>query len=320
MGHTCSLWLDDPTGLHARQGDALVRQNVDEWFGPIAAPVHKGFPAWRGADVAVATGWQTVDRTLLLERVRARAYLVQDHEPEFYATSVERVLAERTYSQGLYIVAASSWLADLVRARYGARATSFELGVDGAIYHPVAAVARRLDTVLFYSRPATPRRATSLGWLALTELRRRRPDLRVVAFGDRTISDEPPFDHEHAGIVDPRQLAALYSQGTVGLVLSMTNYSLIPQEMLACGLPCVDLLGGCSEAVFGSDGPVALTAFDPVAVADAVEGLLGESDEWRRRSQAGLDWSRGRTWSRAAHAFERGLRQALAEREAQVHV
>jgi GT2 family glycosyltransferase len=320
IGHTCSLWLDDPTGLHARQGDALLRRNVDEWFGPIAAPVHRGFSAWRGADVAVATGWQTVDRTLLLGRVRARAYLVQDHEPEFYATSVERVLAEQTYAQGLYVVAASSWLADLVRERYGAHATSFELGVDGAIYHPVAGIERQPETVLFYARPATPRRATSLGWLALTELQRRRPGLRVVAFGDSNPSREPPFGHEHAGIVDPRQLAALYSQGTVGLVLSMTNYSLIPQEMLACGLPCVDLLGGCSEAVFGGDGPVALTPFDPVAVADVVERLLTDREEWRRRSEAGLVWTSERTWSGAARAFERGLRDARAEREAQVSV
>jgi glycosyltransferase involved in cell wall biosynthesis len=141
-----------------------------------------------------------------------------------------------------------------------------------------------------------------------------------VAFGDSNPSREPPFGHEHAGIVDPRQLAALYSQGTVGLVLSMTNYSLIPQEMLACGLPCVDLLGGCSEAVFGGDGPVALTPFDPVAVADVVERLLTGREEWRRRSEAGLVWTSKRTWSDAARAFERGLRDALAEREAQVSV
>src|SRR5215207_5278361 len=108
MGHTCSLWLDDPAGQHEREREAVTRRRVDEWFGPIAAPVHKGFEAWRGADVAVATGWQTVSSTLLLPAVRARALLVQDHEPEFSATSVDGVLAERTYSQGLYVVAASA--------------------------------------------------------------------------------------------------------------------------------------------------------------------------------------------------------------------
>ncbi len=314
-GHTCSLWLDDPAGQHVRQGDAVLRRNVDEWFGPIAAPVHRGFAAWRGADVVVATGWQTVDRTLLLEGARARAYLVQDHEPEFYATSAERVLAEQTYRRGLYVVAASSWLAALVHERYGAHAVSFELGVDGAIYHPVPGVERQLETVLFYARPATPRRATSLGWLALSELHRRRPRLRVVAFGDGNVSHEPPFAYDHAGIVEPAQLAALYSQGSVGLVLSMTNYSLIPQEMLACGLPCVDLLGGCSEAVFGGDGPVALAPLDPGGIADVIDRLLGDEQERARRATAGLRWTRDRTWQAAGEAFERGLREALAERE-----
>jgi len=315
MGHVCSLWLDDPAGLHARQGDALLRRRVDDWFGPIAAPVHAGFAAWRGADVVVATGWQTVSRTLLLPGARARAYLVQDHEPEFYATSVDRSLAETTYRRGLYVIAASTWLRDLVTERYGARAAAFELGVDGDVYRPVGGVERARDTVLFYSRSATPRRATSLGWLALSELRARLPDVRVVAFGDGEVSYEPPFDYEHAGIVDPSQLAALYSQGTVGIVLSMTNYSLIPQEMLACGLPCVDLLGGCSEAVFGEDGPVALTPMDPVGIADVVQRLLDDEREWERRSAAGLEWTRDRTWRAAGEAFERGLREALVERE-----
>ena len=35
------------------------------------------------------------------------------------------------------------------------------------------------------------------------------------------------------------------------MCMSLTNYSLIPQEMMACGLPCVDLAGRSPEAVFG---------------------------------------------------------------------
>jgi glycosyltransferase involved in cell wall biosynthesis len=316
LGHTCSLWLEDPAGRNSCKGDAVLRRRVDRWFGPIAAPVHDGFAAWRGADVTVATGWQTVHRVLLLDLTRARAYLVQDHEPEFYGTSVERVLAEETYRKGLFVIAASPWLQELVAERYGAHATFFELGVDGDIYHPVAGVQRRAETVVFYSRPATARRATSLGWLALTELQRRRPQLRVVAFGDEYVSHEPPFAYEHAGIVDPHQLAALYTLATVGVVLSMTNYSLIPQEMLACGLPCVDLAGGCSAAVFGDEGPVALAAFDPLAIADVIERMLDDEDERERRSRAGRAWTRERTWARAGEAVALGMRAALAEREA----
>ena len=55
----------------------------------------KEFDDWYGADVVVATGWQTVYPVLELDGCRARAYLVNDHEPEFFATSVEHEWAER---------------------------------------------------------------------------------------------------------------------------------------------------------------------------------------------------------------------------------
>jgi glycosyltransferase involved in cell wall biosynthesis/GT2 family glycosyltransferase len=313
-GHVCSLWLHDPLGFHQLEADSVVRAHVDEWFGPVAAPVYKGFEHWHGADVVVATGWQTVHPSLLLDQVRARAYLVQDHEPEFYATSADRLFAEDTYRRGLYVIAASPWLRDVVLERYGGTGTAFELGVDHTVYGADPNLPRRDDTVVFYGRGATPRRATELGWLALSELRRRRPNVRVVAYGDSAPDWNQPFPYEFLGVVAPHELAALYRRATAGLVLSMTNYSLIPQEMMACGLPLVDLRGGCSEAVFGEDGPVELAAADPVAIADALELLLDDPAEWDRRSAAGLSWAAERTWDAAVDAVEHGLRESLRAR------
>lgn len=312
-GHVCSLWLHDPLGFHRAEAESVVRAHVDTWFGPVAAPVYKGFEHWHGADVVVATGWQTVHPALLLDQVRARAYLVQDHEPEFYATSADRIFAEDTYHRGLYVIAASPWLRDLVRDRYGAQGTAFELGVDHEIYGADPQTPRHDDTVVFYGRGATPRRATELGWLALTELCRRR-EVRVLAFGDAGPSWDQPFPYEFLGVVSPPELAALYRRATVGLVLSLTNYSLIPQEMMACGLPLVDLRGGCSEAIFGENGPVELAAADPVKIADALERLLDDPAEWERRSAAGLAWAAERTWDAAVDAVEHGLRESLRAR------
>ena len=102
----------------------------------------------------------------------------------------------------------------------------------------------------------------------------------------------------------------------MGLCLSMTNYSLIPQEMMACGLPCVDLAGGSPEAEFGANGPVELAEADPDALADALERLLTDEDLWRRRSEAGLAFVRDADWEHAGRQVEQGLRAALARREA----
>jgi glycosyltransferase involved in cell wall biosynthesis/GT2 family glycosyltransferase len=313
-GHACSVWLADYQGHMRDVWPAVLRHDINEFFARFQGPVYKGFDAWQGADVAIATGWQTVHAILGLEQCRARAYVVNDHEPEFYATSTERVLAEDTYRHGLHCIAASPWLRDLLRERYDADADAFQLGVDGSTYRPLE-LERRTDTVVYYARHSTPRRAVPIGMLALAELHRRMPDARIVLFG----TDKPlhaAFPYEHLGVLSTPQLARLYSESTVGLCLSLTNFSLMPKEMLACGLPCVELEGVSAESIFGQDGPLELAPLDPVAIARALERLLRERDRWRERSQAGIEFVASHTWEHATDEVEAGLRHALYEREA----
>lgn len=312
MGHTVSIWLSDPLGRMENEWPAVVRRRIREEFVELDAPVFKGFGDWFGADVALATSWETVYPMLELPGCRSRAYFVQDHEPEFFASSAESVWAENSYRQGLFTICASPWLADIMRERYGAASSVFQLGVDRDIYYP-REVTRQPNTVAYYGRASTPRRAVSLGILALAELNRRR-DVRIVLYGD----PEPPdstFPFENLGIASQEELALLYSEATVGLCLSVTNYSRAPQEMMACGLPCVDLAGFSSESVFGEDGPVELSEFSPTAIADHIEKLMDDPGLWKRRSAEGLAFAAEHSWEAAAVEVEAGLREALRERQ-----
>jgi glycosyltransferase involved in cell wall biosynthesis len=92
----------------------------------------------------------------------------------------------------------------------------------------------------------------------------------------------------------------------------MTNPSLVPTEMLACGLPVVDLASDAMLATFGADGPIALAEFDPLALAATIERLLDDADERARRSAAGLELAATRTWPRAAEQLEAALLGWLA--------
>jgi glycosyltransferase involved in cell wall biosynthesis/GT2 family glycosyltransferase len=313
-GHVCSVWLHDFTGQHLAEWPAVVRADINEFFVPMRGPVYKDFSEWQGADVVIATGWQTVHPTLLLDQCRARVYLVNDHEPDFYPASVERELAADTYRHGLHCVAASPWLRDQLSARYDAPADAFQLGVDHSIYRPLDGLAREGDTVVYYARHATPRRAVPIGLMALSELHRRRPRTRIVLFGDPGVL-ESPFPYEHHGVLSPRQLARLYNEARVGLCLSLTNFSLMPKEMLACGLPCVELAGVSAESIFADSGALELAPLEPGAIADALERLLDDESLWRERSRAGIDFVASHTWDHAADEVEAGLRHALRERE-----
>jgi glycosyltransferase involved in cell wall biosynthesis len=313
-GHTCSLWILDEGRSRRLEWPAALRRKVLDHYGPVRAPVFRGLAAWYGADVAVATSWETAYAVAALPGCRARAYLLNDHEPEFHPTSVERTLAERSYRLDLHGLAGTPWLREVYEG-YGQRVSTYTYGVDHDIYRPHD-VARRRDTVAFYARAATPRRAVPLGVAALEELLRRRPGVRVVAFGDpRPLA--APVGSEHAGVAAPEQLARLFSEATAGLCLSLTNVSLIPNEMLACGLPSVDVDLPSTRGGHEGDA-VALAPPEPVALAGELERLLDDEAEWERRSEAGRALVAGRTWARSAAEVESGLRDALRLRGAPV--
>jgi O-antigen biosynthesis protein len=309
-GHACSLWVEDPHRRTAEAGQR-VDKRLRAYFGPVRAEVHSGFADWTGTDIVVATGWETVPRALLLPGCAARSYLVQDYEPDFFPASAERHWAEESYRQGLSHVTVGPWLAQLLRQRFGAVATHLDLGVDHDVYRP-RPVARRDDTVIFYARRSTPRRAVPLGLLALAELSRRRADLRLVLFGEEAPL-RTSFPYQHAGILSELELAELYSEATVGVSLSLTNFSRVSQEMMACGLPCVELDAPSVRAALGSDDVVTLAPFDPLGLADAIERLLEEPALRESQREAARRLVAGRTWERAAGQLEQGLREAVPE-------
>ena len=106
-----------------------------------------GGSATRARSAAPTSSWRPAGRrsrrSCGCAGAGARAYLVQDHEPEFYATSIEREWAAWTYRQGLHAICASPWLAELVTDMYGSTASSFDLGVDHDTYRNAGARAQR---------------------------------------------------------------------------------------------------------------------------------------------------------------------------------
>jgi O-antigen biosynthesis protein len=308
-GHEVSVWLEDSEGWHAGQAPAALQRDFGEMFGAETIELHSDFTGWQGADVVLATGWQTVARVLLLDGAHARAYLVQDHEPDFYPASAESLWAERTYRQGLHCIAASEWLARLLRERYGATATHFDLALDHDLYAPGRA-QRRDDLVVFYARASTPRRAVPLGLAALAALAGRRPALEIALFGEPSAL-AAGFPHRSLGVLDPAALAKLYRSATVGLALSVTNPSLVSLEMMACGLPCVELASESMRASFPAAGPPLLAEPGAQSISARIEELLDDPDGRRRQGEAAVALMGERTWARAGRQVAQGMWSAL---------
>lgn len=296
-GHRCSIWVHDP-GRADGSSEAAMRTRLREHYFPLKAPVYKGFDKWQGADIAVATGWDTVYKVLRLGGCVSRAYFPQDHEAEFFATSAPSIFAANSYRHGLFCICFSEWLAEIVRERYGAEAVWFDLGVDPDEYR-LLDTPRRRDTIAVYARHSTERRAVELSMLALKEVKRQRPDARVVLYGARR-TPPAPFELQNLGVVSRERLCRLYNEATVGLALSLTSYSLIPQEMMACGLPVVELACRSCKMHYGEDGDVlAMAQPNSIEIAERIIELLDDPELHARRSARGLQFVSEQTWEKA---------------------
>jgi hypothetical protein len=228
-GHECSLYLYD-----VYDGDVAAHERVVRTFWPqIRAQVRDVRDGLPQLDAWVATSWETAH--VLAARPTAggkRFYFVQDYEPFFYAHGAERALAEDTYRFGFHGITAGGWLAEELQARFGMTCDFFEFGTDTDIYRLPAQEAR--DGVVFYAKPDVPRRGFTLGVLALREFAQTHPEVSIHLFGEPVTG--LPFPTVSHGRVTPAALSDLYGRCRVGLSLSLTNISLIPWELLACGV------------------------------------------------------------------------------------
>ena len=84
-------------------------------------------------------------------------------------------------------------------------------------------------------------------------------------------------------------LIDLYQKCRLGLVISGTNPSRIPFEMMAAGLPVVDVYRQNNLFDYPT-GTVSLAHCSPHSIAEAIFRLLEDQQDWKSRIQAGQDW------------------------------
>ena len=310
-GHRCAVYVFDPFGWDPRAGHEL-REEIVEEFIPIEAPVFAGLDDFRPCDVCVATQWWTAWPVRDLPGCAEKIYLVQDDEPKFYATSTESVFAEETYRMGYRCIAYTPWMAEILVDKYGLESRYFECGTDLDVYRFAGEEDREPGLIAVYARLETERRAVDLAFAGLMELFSRRPGIRVVLFGSNA---EPsvPFPCEDWGVRPPRELAELYRRASAGIVFSLTTHSLVGQEMMASGLPLVELNGLNVTSELGEPGERAeLVDPRPDAVADALERILDDREAAAAMARRARAFVEERTWERAGDQVEEALFDFLA--------
>jgi len=314
LGHQVNAYVVPRQRLWDKS-DLEIRDFIRSHFNDLDGGVFK----WNGgpmhvSDGTVATHWTTAYMVDEADNASKKFYFVQDWEPFFFPMGTQYLRAEQTYKIGLSCITLGSWLTKRLRDWYDADADYFDLAVDHSIYYPRAVDKPEHPRICFYARPSTPRRLFPIGVEALKLIHHQRPDVEIALYGVEDTElrrHQVPFPHTNLGILSEQELAKLFSSSDLGIVLSSTNCSLVPPEMMACRCAVVDLNRETVEGVLEHEVNALLAEPTPEAIADAVLRLLEDDALRKRLIETAYQQVQERSWEKSARRVEEILYQKL---------
>jgi len=301
-GHQVRIYLYSANDFYSPEDvKNLVRGSSH--FAGVTASI-ENYPAGGvddDVDVIVSSNWPTAYRSFRDKSLAHRFYFIQDFEPDFYPVSSESVLAENTYRFGFFGITAGAWLSEKLHREYGMKTAHFDFGSNLDNYRITNQGER--SEVLFYARPSTTRRGFELGIMALDLVHQARPDVHIHLVGQKLTKRQRrvPFPHSAPGSLGLHELNELYNRCRVGLVLSLSNLSLLPLELLSSGVIPVVNDAPNNRAV--SDNPfIEYTSLSPRALADRILEILDHPDAAAHATKAAHSVE-GSSWDNAAKQF-----------------
>ena len=314
FGHHINAYVV-PRQLLWDKSDLEIREFVRQHFTDINGEIFK----WSEgplveSDAIILTHWSTAYLVDNVHNTSGIFYFVQDWEPFFFPMGTEYLEAEQTYKMGFSCITLGRWLTQRLREWYGADADYFDLAVDHTIYYPRPVEKTGHPRICFYARPSTPRRLFPVGIEALQRVHEHRPDAEIIFYGvdDAELRREKiAFPYTNRGILNEQQLAELFSSADVGIVLSPTNCSLVPPEMMACRCAVVDLNRETVMGVLEHEVNALLAEPTPAAIAGAVLRLLEDEPLRQQLVETAYRQVQERSWEKSARRVEEILYKKL---------
>lgn len=240
-GHKSTIYIyvdSEPISIQAikdSMGDSYPRVdalNQMKWLAAEETNLDEGF------DAIIATSWETAYASFSLDSRVKRFYFVQDFEPYFYPMGGMYTLAENTYRMGFHGITAGGWLDKKLTEEYGMECSHYNFSADKKLYPYINSATR--TEIFCYVRPYTERRGFEVAILALDLFHKKHPEVVINLAGWDVSAYDIPFPYNNLNVLEVSQLSELYNKCAAALVLSYTNMSLLPLELLSCG--CIPIV------------------------------------------------------------------------------
>ena len=123
-----------------------------------------------------------------------------------------------------------------------------------------------------------------------------------------------PFTHLNAGSVPLAQLSDLYAQCDICLVMSLTNLSLLPLEVMASN-SVIATQGGENNSWMVDERNAIIVDCDPLNIASKLEDYLNHPEKLAELRKAGLEYAASTNWDRETDKVYQSIVKGIREDE-----
>lgn len=284
-GFECDIYVEED---YANTNESM-KKRIIEYYGECLCNVYVGIDFKKEYDLAFATySIKTPDYLYYMKKnVKRKAYFIQDFEPWFEPMGGLYLEMEHTYKYGLSGVSIGKWLAHKLTNEFNQPMNYFSFCADTNVYKKLKNVKKE-NAICFIFQPDKARRCSNIGIKALILVKKLRPDVKIYLYGS-DVDIKLDVEMENLHIMPITKCNELYNKCSVGVCMSSSNPSRIPFEMMAAGLPVVDLYRENNLYDIPDDG-VLLADTSPEAVATAIIKLLDDEKLRNKLGKAGYEY------------------------------
>lgn len=291
----------------------LVKENIKSWFGYKVDKLYQGkFPS-NEYDVIIATSNETAN-FISSKNYDNVVYFIQDYEPYFYASGSDNINAKNSYTYNFKKLTIGKWLSSKIAAETDQKIPYCNFGADLNIYKPTNSKNTN-SAICAIFQPNKYRRASNILIEAIKIINIIEPDLKIYLYGE-TIDDEEKYgvNAKYLGLISPEECCKLYNDCVCGVSISTTNPSRIPFEMMASGLPVIDLYTENNFYDFSEDG-ILLATPTPESIAQSVIEVIHNTSIQKKMAKSGVKFMLNRTIDNESQEFAKIIDSYISDTE-----
>ena len=240
-----------------------------------------------------------------------KIYFVQDYEPYFKEVGDQSCLAKKTYEFGLHIISLGIWNLKQINQNC---ITSSEMDFIDFPFEPneypykkrdysIYSTKKTIKLVIYIKRVGRRIPIIMQYLIQKTQKELAKSGIQLEAYFFGLNPKDKVFIGKNMGKLSKLELCQLYYKADFGMVASITNMSLVPMEMHACGLPLIEFIDGSYQHFLGKDTAILIDYDYKVLTRKLLHYLKHPSELEEMNTRARVQF-KSYTWKNTCKQFK----------------